>query len=54
MSAALQEYLDTLSIGERLDHDNLSLFPILSENDVSPSFILLDEALEKNFLEVTA
>jgi hypothetical protein len=42
-----------LKLGETQVFRNLALFPLLGEEDAAPGYVLLDEALERQFVRVT-
>lgn len=53
MVSIIENHFGELTLGERLESSNLSLFPVFSNTGEGPSFMLMDEALERGFLEVT-
>ena len=52
MTHPIGEFLNNVTIGEAGAKENLLLFPLLSDTDAAPSYLLLDEALEQHVLEV--
>ncbi len=54
----IEESLSALAVGAPQAHRNLALFPLLAAADEAsgdglPAYLLLDEALEKNFARIT-
>lgn len=52
MEKAIQDYLEQMKIGRKQSHKNLALYPLLSNYSIDMDFLLLDEALNQNFIEI--
>jgi hypothetical protein len=52
MKNILIKYLETLATDAKQSHDNLTVFPLLSDAAVSLAYLMLDEALQKEVVEV--
>lgn len=50
---AIQNLFDKLEIGETVTYRNLSITPICSDEQGSPGYLVLDEALKLNLISVT-
>jgi len=51
--SVVAERLSQINLSESQVHDNLALFPLISEGNVEPHYLLLDEALEGGCARVT-
>jgi hypothetical protein len=49
----VRDSLATVRLGAPLVHRNLAVFPLVSQRDQAPGYLLLDEALEKKLARVT-
>jgi hypothetical protein len=49
----IAESLSGLALGAPQVHLNLSVFPLIAQSDDAPSYVLLDDALEKKLAKVT-
>ena len=52
MKNILIKYLETLATDAKQSHGNLAVFPLLSDAAVSLAYLMLDEALQKEVVEV--
>ena len=52
MNNTINTYLGSLHIGEKQTHKNLSMYPIICPEGVSLDYLLLDEALAGNVIEI--
>jgi hypothetical protein len=52
MNNTINTYLGSLNIGSRQTHKNLSMYPIICPEGVSLDYLLLDEALAGNVIEI--
>jgi hypothetical protein len=52
MKNILIKYLETLATDVKQSHGNLAVFPLLSDAAVSLAYLMLDEALQKEVVEV--
>ena len=52
MKNILIKYLETLATDAKQSHGNLAVFPLLSDAEVSLAYLVLDEALQKEAIEV--
>src|SRR5210317_2233968 len=52
MQAILNNYLDKVKIGRKQSHKNLEVFPLLFTNGGTLDYMLLDEALEENSIDI--
>jgi len=48
-----REYLGTLSLGEPLSHENMTVFPVFTTNPKQNGYVLLDEAVKSGRFTVT-
>lgn len=53
MNTLVSDYLNRLTIGTKQSHRNMAVFPLLSEKDLTCDYLLLEEALEKNLIDIT-
>jgi len=53
MEKTVTTYLDSLDFGLVQSHKNLSMFPLLSSQAIDLEYLLLDEALTENCIEIT-
>ena len=52
MEKIIGDFLDQLKVGRKQSHKNLALYPLLSTYAVGLDYLLLDEALSDNLIEV--
>ena len=52
MEKVIGDFLDQLKIGRKQAHKNLALYPLLSTYSINLDYLLLDEALGDNLIEV--
>ena len=50
---AFRDYLGTLSLGEPLSHENMTVFPVFTTNPQRNGYMLLDEAVKSGRFTVT-
>lgn len=53
MEKAITSYLETLAFGEAQSCKNLTMIPLLSSESINLEYLLLDEALAGNVIEIT-
>ncbi len=53
MSKPIQHALENLTIAEHQHYENLLIFPILSKLDAKQEYVMLAEALQQNWIEIT-
>ena len=52
MDTVIKNYLEQLKVGRKQSHKNLAMYPLLSTYNVGLEYLLLDEALSKNLIEI--
>jgi hypothetical protein len=52
-AAEIGHSLAALKLGESQTYSNLTLFPLIGDGDPAPEYLLLDEALDRQFVRVT-
>ena len=52
MEKAIQTYLDLIKLGRKQSYKNLAIFPLLSTYSLDLDYLLLDEALSEDLIEV--
>jgi len=52
MEKVIADFLDQLKVGRKQSHKNLALYPLLSTYSINLDYLLLDEALSDNLVEV--
>lgn len=52
MEQIIKDYLEQMKVGRKQSHKNLVLYPLLSTYNANLQYLLLDEALNQNILEV--
>ena len=52
MEKIIGDFLDQLKVGRKQAHKNLALYPLLSTYSINLDYLLLDEALSDNLIEV--
>ena len=52
MQKILIDYLETLSLGRKQSYKNLAVYPLISDYDVALAYLILDEALQKEIMDV--
>jgi len=52
MDTIIKNYLEQLKVGRKQSYKNLALYPLLSTYSSDPEYLLLDEALSENLMEV--
>jgi len=52
MDTAIRNYLEKFKIGRKQSFNNLTLYPLLSDYSLELEYLLLDEALGRNLIEV--
>lgn len=52
MQTIIQNYLKEAKIGRKQSHRNLAIFPLLSSYAIGLDYIMLDEALSEELIEV--
>ncbi len=50
---SITQFMDSLSVGETQSKFNLSMTPILAKNPAEADYLLLDQALEKDVIEIS-
>jgi hypothetical protein len=53
MDTIVSSYLSQLQIGDPRTHEHLTIFPLFHKKGGDPEYITLEEALERDFIEVT-
>jgi len=53
MQPIINQYLNELTLGEGQKHENMTIFPVLREKSPAIDYLLLDEALTENLVEIT-
>jgi len=46
-------FLEIARLARKQVHRNLTLFPLLAPNGIKPDYLTLDQALDKNLVEIT-
>ena len=52
MDTVIKNYLEQLKVGRKQSYKNLALYPILSKYSSGLEYLLLDEALSENLMEI--
>jgi hypothetical protein len=52
MEKVIQAYLGEIKIGSKQSYKNLAMFPLVSSNIVEADYLMLDEALQLNLIEI--
>jgi len=52
MDKIIGDFLEQLKVGRKQSHKNLALYPLLSSYSIGLEYLLLDEALSENLIEV--
>ena len=52
MDTVIKNYLEQMKVGRKQSHKNLALYPLLSTYSVGLEYLLLDEALNENLIEI--
>jgi hypothetical protein len=52
MDTVIKNYLEQMKVGRKQSHKNLALYPLLSTYNVGLEYLLLDEALSENLIEI--
>jgi len=52
MDTVIKNYLEQMKVGRKQSHKNLALYPLLSTYSVGLEYLLLDEALSENLIEI--
>jgi hypothetical protein len=52
MEGIIASFLEQLKVGRKQTHKNLALYPLLSAYSIGLDYLLLDEALSENMIEV--
>jgi len=52
MDTVIKNYLEGLKVGRKQSHKNLALYPLLSTYSLNLEYLLLDEALSQNLIEI--
>ena len=52
MDTVIKNYLEQLKVGRKQSYKNLALYPLLSTYSVGLEYLLLDEALSENLIEI--
>jgi len=52
MDTVIKDYLEQLKVGRKQYHKNLVIHPLLSTYDSGLEYLLLDEALRQDLMEV--
>jgi len=52
MDTVIKNYLEQIKVGRKQSHKNLALYPLLSTYSSGLEYLLLDEALSENLMEV--
>ena len=46
-------FLETAKLARKQVHRNLTVFPLLAPNEIEPDYLILDQALNRNFIRIT-
>ena len=49
----IKSFLEISKIARKQVHQNLTIFPLLAPNGVEPEYLLLDQALDKDLIQIT-
>ena len=52
MENIIKNYLEQLKVGRKQSYKNLALYPLLSTYRVGLEYLMLDEALSENLIEI--
>ena len=52
MNTVIKNYLEQLKVGRKQSHKNLALYPLLSTYSLDLEYLMLDEALSENLIEI--
>ena len=52
MDTVIKNYLEQIKVGRKQSYKNLALYPLLSTYNVGLEYLLLDEALRENLIEI--
>jgi len=52
MDTVIKNYLEQMKVGRKQSYKNLALYPLLSTYSVGLEYLLLDEALSENLIEI--
>jgi hypothetical protein len=52
MDTVIKNYLEQMKVGRKQSYKNLALYPLLSTYNVGLEYLLLDEALSENLIEI--
>ena len=52
MDTVIKNYLEQLKVGRKQSHKNLALYPLLSTYSLDLEYLMLDEALSENLIEI--
>jgi len=49
----ISTYLQSVKIAKKQQHGNMTVFPLLSADGFAPDYLVLDQAMEADMVEVT-
>ena len=52
MDTVIKNYLEQMKVGRKQSYKNLALYPLLSTYSVGLEYLMLDEALNENLIEI--
>ena len=52
MDTVIKKYLEQLKVGRKQSYKNLALYPLLSTYSLDLEYLMLDEALGENLIEI--
>ena len=52
MDTVINNYLEQFKVGRKQSYKNLALYPLLSTYSVGLEYLMLDEALSENLIEI--
>jgi hypothetical protein len=52
MDTIIGKYLEQMKVGRKQSYKNLAMYPLLSTYNVGLEYLLLDEALSQNLIEI--
>jgi hypothetical protein len=52
MTQLIKNYMDQIQIGAEQSYKNLAIYPVLSDYVIPFEYLILDEALSENLIEV--
>ena len=46
-------FLETAKLARKQVYRNLTVFPLLTPNEIEPDYLILDQALDRDFIRIT-